>query len=139
MREAVLDVVAANYPPEFLNRIDSFIVFKRLHKPALRDIVDIRLRELQARLTDRRIVLDVPPDVRDWLADRGYDPKFGARPLNRLISTEISNGLADKIIRGNVRMGDTALVHVKPDGSGLEVVRKPAAPEEPAASAEASA
>lgn len=139
VREAVLDVVAANYPPEFLNRIDSFIVFKRLHKPALRDIVDIRLRELQARLTDRRIVLDVPPDVRDWLADRGYDPKFGARPLNRLISTEISNGLADKIIRGNVRMGDTALVHVKPDGSGLEVVRKPAAPEEPAASAEASA
>ncbi|EQB50491.1 hypothetical protein CGLO_10063 [Colletotrichum gloeosporioides Cg-14] len=121
VRKAVMDVVAANYPPEFLNRIDSFIVFKRLALNAIRDIVDIRLKELQVRLDDKRIVLDVPNDVRDWLAERGYDPKFGARPLNRLITNEIGNGLADKIIRGELRHGETAVVSVKQDGSGLEV------------------
>ncbi|EPE03692.1 heat shock protein mitochondrial precursor [Ophiostoma piceae UAMH 11346] len=121
IKKAVMDVVAAQYPPEFLNRIDSFIVFKRLAREALRDIVDIRLRELQGRLTDRRITLDVPADARDWLADRGYDPKFGARPLNRLITTEIGNNLADKIIRGKVRSGDVATVHVKQDSTGLDV------------------
>ncbi|ORY66372.1 ATPase protein [Pseudomassariella vexata] len=121
VRTAVLDVVASNYPPEFLNRIDSFIVFKRLSLKALRDIVDIRLKELQARLDDRRITLNVDGKIRDWLAERGYDPKFGARPLNRLITTEIGNGLADKIIRGTLKRGDTAGVRIKEDNSGLEV------------------
>ncbi|KAL1891266.1 chaperone ATPase hsp78 [Sporothrix stenoceras] len=122
VRDAVMDVVSSQYPPEFLNRIDSFIIFKRLSRSALRDIVDIRLRELQGRLEDRRITLDVTMPARDWLAERGYDPKFGARPLNRLITTEISNNLADKIIRGGVRHGDVATVSVKEDGSGLDVV-----------------
>ncbi|KAI1415955.1 P-loop containing nucleoside triphosphate hydrolase protein [Hypoxylon sp. FL1857] len=130
VRKAVLDVVAENYPPEFLNRIDSFIVFKRLTLDALRDIVDIRLKELQERLNDRRITLQVDDEVRNWLAERGYDPKFGARPLNRLITTEISNGLADKIIRGELKRGDKASVRVKEDNSGLEVFPIPAAVEE---------
>ncbi|KAK8139625.1 hypothetical protein PG984_000748 [Apiospora sp. TS-2023a] len=121
VRKAVLDVVGATYPPEFLNRIDSFIVFKRLALGALRDIVDIRLKELQGRLDDRRITLSVDGKVRDWLAERGYDPKFGARPLNRLITTEIGNGLADKIIRGQLKRGETAIVRIKEDKSGLEI------------------
>ncbi len=121
VKTAVMDVVAASYPPEFLNRIDSFIVFKRLAPAALRDIVDIRVRELAQRLADRRVALDVPPDVRDWLASRGYDPRFGARPLNRLITSEIGNGLAANIISGEIKMGDTATVAVRTDGSGLEV------------------
>ncbi|KAF3764803.1 P-loop containing nucleoside triphosphate hydrolase protein [Cryphonectria parasitica EP155] len=125
VKKAVLDVVAANYPPEFLNRLDEFIIFKRLSREALRDIVDIRLRELQTRLSDRRITLDVPDDIRQWLADKGYDPKFGARPLNRLITHEIGNRLADKIIRGEVKMNDTAVVAISADGSGLEVHAKP--------------
>lgn len=123
VKNAVMDVVAANYPPEFLNRIDSFILFKRLSENAIREIADIRLRELQTRLDDRRIVLDVADDVKDWLAKRGYDPRFGARPLNRLITNEIGNGLADKIIRGEVRTGDTAKVSIKADESGLEVAK----------------
>ncbi|EAQ93411.1 conserved hypothetical protein [Chaetomium globosum CBS 148.51] len=121
VKNAVMDVVASHYPPEFLNRIDSFIVFKRLALSALRDIVDIRLRELQARLDDRRITLTVPDDVRQWLAERGYDPKFGARPLNRLITTQIGNGLADKIIRGEVKTGDNAVVALNEDKSGLSI------------------
>lgn len=125
VKKAVMDVVASQYPPEFLNRIDSFIIFKRLALEALRDIVDIRLRELQERLNDRRITLTVPDEVRQWLAERGYDPKFGARPLNRLITTEIGNGLADKIIRGQIRKGDNAVVEINEEKTGLNVYAKP--------------
>ncbi|CAD6446624.1 26272a39-9749-4550-859f-6a845590b488 [Sclerotinia trifoliorum] len=121
VRNAVMDVVQHNYAPEFLNRIDEFIIFKRLSNEALRDIVDIRLRELQKRLDDRRIKLEVDQEVRQWLADRGYDPKFGARPLNRLISKEIGNGLADKIIRGELKTGETAVVKINAEGDGLDV------------------
>lgn len=121
VKKAVMDVVGANYPPEFINRLDEFIFFKRLSREALRDILDIRLRELQGRLDDRRITLSVPDGVRAWLADKGYEPRYGARPLNRLITHQISNNLADKIIRGDIKMGDTAVVSVKEDGSGLEV------------------
>ena len=121
VRNAVMDVVTRFYAPEFLNRIDEFIVFRRLSREALRDIVDIRLRELQQRLDDRRIILDVPEDTKTWLAEKGYDPKFGARPLNRLISREIGNGLADKIIRGEIKGGDVARASIKEDGSGLDI------------------
>ena len=121
VRNAVMDVVTRSYAPEFLNRIDEFIVFRRLSREALRDIVDIRLRELQQRLDDRRIILDVPEDTKTWLAEKGYDPKFGARPLNRLISREIGNGLADKIIRGEIKGGDIARASIKEDGSGLDI------------------
>jgi ATP-dependent Clp protease ATP-binding subunit ClpB len=127
VRSAVMDVVSSAYPPEFLNRIDSFIVFKRLAKSAIREIVDIRLKELQQRLDDRRIALHTPDAVKDWLAERGYDPKFGARPLNRLITSEIANGLADKIIRGELKMGESAEVRIREDNEGLEIHHRPAA------------
>ncbi|PBP22065.1 ATPase [Diplocarpon rosae] len=122
VRNAVMDVVNKSYAPEFLNRIDEFIIFKRLSTSALRDIVDIRLKELQTRLDDRRITLQVESPVRDWLAERGYDPRFGARPLNRLISTQIGNGLADKIIRGELKMGEKAEVRINGQKDGLEVI-----------------
>ncbi|KAI0995867.1 Heat shock protein 78 [Podosphaera aphanis] len=112
VRDAVMDVVQSNYAPEFLNRIDEFIIFERLSLEALREIVDIRLRELQTRLDERRITLSVGDDIRLWLAERGYDPKFGARPLNRLIAKQIGNGLAEKIIRGEIKGGDTAMVRL---------------------------
>jgi len=122
VKQSVMDVVQYSYPPEFLNRIDEFIVFKRLSREALRDIVDIRLRELQARLDDRRITLSVAEDVKAWLCEKGYDPRYGARPLNRLISREVGNGLADKIIRGMLKGGETARVVVREGGEGLDVV-----------------
>jgi ATP-dependent Clp protease ATP-binding subunit ClpB len=121
VRKAIMDIVAANYPPEFLNRVDEFIIFKRLSMEALRDIVDIRLKELQQRLDDRRIALKVGDDVRSWLAERGYDPRFGARPLNRLITREVGNRLADQIIRGGIRSGSTAIVTIRDDRGGLQV------------------
>ncbi|KAJ4314539.1 chaperone ATPase hsp78 [Neodidymelliopsis sp. IMI 364377] len=121
VRDTVLAVTQSHYAPEFINRIDEFIIFRRLSREALRDIVDIRLKELQQRLEDRRIVLDCSDNVRQWLCDRGYDPRFGARPLNRLIAKEVGNGLADKIIRGEIRSGNTAKVTIREDGSGLTV------------------
>ena len=120
-KQAVMDVVGASYPPEFLNRLDEFIIFQRLSKSALRDILDIRLKELQTRLDDRRIVLRVDDEAKEWLCQKGYDPRYGARPLNRLISREIGNGLADKIIRGDIRSGQTARVVVDTAGDSLKV------------------
>ncbi|EDN03921.1 predicted protein [Histoplasma mississippiense (nom. inval.)] len=122
IKAAVMSIVQSSYPPEFLNRIDEFIIFKRLSKPALRDIVDIRLQELQQRLDDRRITLTVEDGVKDWLCDKGYDPRYGARPLNRLISKEIGNRLADKIIRGEVVTSQGVSVMFNADKSGLDIV-----------------
>jgi ATP-dependent Clp protease ATP-binding subunit ClpB len=121
VKQSVMDVVQASYPPEFLNRIDEFIVFKRLSREALRDIVDIRLKELQGRLDERRITLSVSDDVKAWLCEKGYQPRYGARPLNRLISKEVGNTLADKIIRGSIKSGDVAEVVVNGTGDHLEV------------------
>ncbi|CAI7628215.1 unnamed protein product [Penicillium bialowiezense] len=123
IKSAVMDVVQGAYPPEFMNRIDEFIIFKRLSKDALRDIVDIRIKELQARLDDRRMTLQVDDEIKDWLCEKGYDPRFGARPLNRLIAKEIGNRLADKIIRGQVVSGQTARVSL--DESKTELIVAP--------------
>ncbi|KAK3658212.1 chaperone ATPase hsp78 [Elasticomyces elasticus] len=123
VKEQVMDVVQHTYPPEFLNRIDEFILFRRLSRAALRDIVDLRLRELQARLDDRRITLQVSEEVKQWLCDKGYDPRYGARPLNRLIAKEVGNSLADKIIRGQVKGGEAAEVVIKEGGEHLDVVK----------------
>lgn len=122
VKKQVMDVVQMSYPPEFLNRLDEFIVFRRLSREALRDIVDIRLKELQGRLDDRRITLEVSEDVKAWLCTKGYDPRYGARPLNRLIAKEVGNGLADKIIRGAVKSGDIAKVVIREGGEHLDVV-----------------
>lgn len=121
IRHAVMDVIRSSFTPEFLNRIDEFIIFQRLSKSALRGIVDIRLNELQQRLDDRRMILTVTPEAKDWLCDRGYDPSYGARPLNRLIQQEISNKLADRIIRGDIRSGQSAQVILGGSGN-LEVL-----------------
>ena len=119
--KGVMEVVQASYSPEFLNRIDEFIIFNKLSKSALRDIVDIRIKELQIRLDDRRISLDTSSEVKDWLCQKGYDPRYGARPLNRLIQREIGRRLADRIIRGELKMGDTAKVIVTENGEALDL------------------
>ncbi|KAL8854645.1 MAG: hypothetical protein Q9221_000680 [Calogaya cf. arnoldii] len=119
---AVMEVVRSSFAPEFINRLDEFIIFQRLNKQALREIVDVRLRELQGRLEDRRILLQVDDSVRDWLSEHGYDPRYGARPLNRLVASQIGNGLADLIIRGRIKTGQAAKVVVLGSEDHLEVV-----------------
>ena len=121
-KEAVMAVVGSAFPPEFINRIDEFIFFRRLSKSALRDIVDIRLKELQARVEDRRIVLTIHDDVKEWLAVKSFNPSYGARPLNRLISKQIAARLADRIIRGEIRSGQQARVVIAQRGDSLTVL-----------------
>ncbi|KAL8831363.1 MAG: hypothetical protein Q9170_005326 [Blastenia crenularia] len=121
-QQAVMDVVEASFAPEFLNRLDEFIIFRRLSKQALREIVDVRLSELQARLQDRHISLMIDLDARDWLAEHGYDPRYGARPLNRLVTSQIGNRLADLIVRGAIKVGQGVQVLVRESGVGLDVL-----------------
>ncbi|CDH59886.1 heat shock protein 78 [Lichtheimia corymbifera JMRC:FSU:9682] len=125
-KNMVLDAVRHNFSPEFINRVDEMVVFNRLSRTALREIVDVRLNEVEDRVSDRRIKLDVDLEARDWLGERGYDPAYGARPLNRLIQKKLLNPLARLLIDGGVRTGEDAKVRVTKLASGetdLQVVR----------------
>ncbi|CAN6640243.1 heat shock protein 78, mitochondrial [Trichomonascus vanleenenianus] len=109
-KRQVIDAMKNYYPPEFINRLDDIIVFNRLSKEALREIVDIRLKEVQHRLDNRRIKLEVGAEGKEWLVQHGYDPLYGARPLNRLIQKEMLNPLAILLIKGQVRQNETVKV-----------------------------
>lgn len=129
-KESVYDAVRRNFAPEFVNRIDEMVIFNRLSKHALRDIVDVRIKEVEGRTADRRIKIDVDTQARDWLGERGYDPAYGARPLNRLIQKKLLNPLARLLIDGGVRTGETAQVTVEtlPSGETELVVKRNHAP-----------
>ncbi|MGF2949723.1 ATP-dependent Clp protease ATP-binding subunit [Microbacterium alcoholitolerans] len=118
-RDAVMALVRQSFRPEFLNRLDDIVMFQALSEDDLAQIVELSVDQLQRRLHDRRLSLAVTPDARSWLAERGYDPVFGARPLRRLIQTEVQNRLATALLSGGVRDGDTVRVDVSADGSGL--------------------
>jgi ATP-dependent Clp protease ATP-binding subunit ClpB len=116
-RNAVMAVVRSSFKPEFLNRLDDTIMFESLTRQDLAAIVDIQVAALARRLADRRITLDVEPAAREWLADHGFDPVYGARPLRRLIQTAIGDPLARGILAGTFRDGTTVRVDVAPAGS----------------------
>ncbi|WP_018142499.1 ATP-dependent chaperone ClpB [Alloscardovia criceti] len=109
-KQAVMNAVHAQFKPEFINRLDDMIVFQPLTREELAKIVDIQVNAVAARLTDRRITLDVTKVAREWLADMGYDPAFGARPLRRLVQSEVGDQLARMLLSGAVHDGDTVLV-----------------------------
>lgn len=112
-KNSVIEAVKRRYPPEFINRIDDLIVFNRLSKEVLRSIVDIRLKEIQERLNEKRMTLKLSDEAKNWLTDRGYDPLYGARPLNRLIHKRILNPMAMQLLRGQLRHEETVNVVVK--------------------------
>ena len=109
-KRAVMDAVHMNFKPEFLNRLDDIVMFHPLTREELGGIVDIQVAGVSQRLTDRRITLDVTDSAREWLANTGYDPAYGARPLRRLVQTEVSDQLARMLLAGKVHDGDTVLV-----------------------------
>ncbi|CAD6970113.1 unnamed protein product [Tilletia controversa] len=117
----VLQSIRHALPPELLNRLDEQICFNKLNREMLRDIVQIRLREVQERLNDKRMVLELDPHAQDWLARNGYDPAFGARPLSRLIQRSILNPLASGLIQGTLRQGDTVKVTLDEGADALVV------------------
>nr|KAJ3418635.1 chaperone ATPase hsp78 [Polyrhizophydium stewartii] len=122
--DRVMKAVRGHFPPEFINRIDELVLFNRLSKDTLHSIVDVRLGEIAARLKDQHeLALDVSPAAKAWLADTGYDPAYGARPLNRVIQKRILNPLAQALIEGSVRDGETAIVDVDPKTNEVVIKR----------------
>jgi ATP-dependent Clp protease ATP-binding subunit ClpB len=117
--DAVMNVVRSSFKPEFLNRLDDVIMFDALSREELAEIVTLQVEALGARLGERRITLAVDEDATRWLADKGYDPLYGARPLKRLVQKEIGDSLARLILRGEVHDGDTVDVGVASDGESL--------------------
>ncbi|WP_330331301.1 ATP-dependent chaperone ClpB [Streptomyces sp. NBC_00536] len=112
----VLEVVRASFKPEFINRLDDLVVFSALDRDELAHIAELQIARLAARLAERRLTLDVTPEALAWLADKGNDPAYGARPLRRLIQTAVGDRLAREILAGEVKDGDTVRVDVAGDG-----------------------
>ena len=132
-KKAVMDAVHMNFKPEFLNRLDEIVMFHPLTREELGGIVNIQVAQVASRLTDRRIKLDVTDAAREWLANTGYDPAYGARPLRRLVQTEVGDQLARMLLAGKVHDGDTVLV----DQTGGEHLELGTMPEDPDAGSEA--
>jgi ATP-dependent Clp protease ATP-binding subunit ClpB len=114
-RERVLAAVREAFKPEFLNRLDEILVFHRLGRDELARIVDLQVARLAARLADRRLNLELTAAAKAWLADRGYDPAYGARPLRRLIAKAVGDELARRLLGGELSDGDTVLVDAEDD------------------------
>ena len=118
-KDQVMLAVRSAFKPEFINRLDDVVIFHPLNEEQLEAIVEIQLEQLQKRLAARRLQLEVSPSARFWLAVRGYDPVYGARPLRRLVQQAIGDQLAKKLLGGEIHDGDTVTVGVTEDGSGL--------------------
>ena len=123
-RESVMSVVRGAFKPEFLNRLDEIVLFDALTVAELTRIVDLQVASLQARLTDRRLTLEVSDAAKAWLAETGFDPAYGARPLRRLVQREIGDQLARALLAGEITEGDTVVVDRAEGENGLTVARK---------------
>jgi ATP-dependent Clp protease ATP-binding subunit ClpB len=120
-RDAVMVAVRGSFKPEFVNRLDDVLVFEQLGLAELTRIVEVQLEQLAKRLADRRLSLSVSDDAKRWLAERGFDPVYGARPLRRLVQTAVGDQLAKELLAGEIRDGDEVLVTVAGGGEALMV------------------
>jgi ATP-dependent Clp protease ATP-binding subunit ClpB len=119
VRDQVMSVVRSAFRPEFLNRVDEIILFHRLKKDQMGRIVDIQFARLAKLLEERKVVLDLQPAARDWLAEKGWDPAYGARPLKRVIQKTVQDPLAEMILAGRIRDGETVKITVARDKQRL--------------------
>jgi ATP-dependent Clp protease ATP-binding subunit ClpC len=115
MKERVMSEVRKTFRPEFINRLDDFIVFHELTEEQLRQIVELLTKDLQKRLAERKIVLELTDAAKSWLAKVGFDPIYGARPLRRALERYVENPLSSRILQGQFKEGDTVLVDVTDD------------------------
>ncbi len=125
MKEKVMAEVKKTFRPEFINRIDEIIVFHELTEEQLRDIVDLLVKDLQKRLAEHELAIELTEEAKSWLAEVGYDPTYGARPLRRAIEQHVENPLSSKLLRGEFSPGSTIIVKRGPDGLTF-TVKKPA-------------
>jgi ATP-dependent Clp protease ATP-binding subunit ClpB len=126
-----MEALRRTFRPEFLNRIDETVIFRSLKKEQIEKIVDIQLRDLQKRLADRKITIELTPEAKKTLAERGFDPVFGARPLKRTIQRMVENPLALEILAGKFKDGDHIVVDLSRDRETFSF-RKQAAVAQPA-------
>jgi ATP-dependent Clp protease ATP-binding subunit ClpB len=131
MRDQLMEALRRTFRPEFLNRIDEIVVFRSLSAEDLEKIADIQLRDLQKRLADRKITIELTAEAKTLLAERGFDPVFGARPLKRTIQRMVENPLALEILAGKFREGDHIVVELSRDRETF-TFRKEAAVAQPA-------
>ncbi len=124
VRDKVMEVVRSAFRPEFLNRLDEILLFSRLDRSKIGKIVEIQLNHLRELLEPRHISLNLSEKARDWLADSGYDPAYGARPLKRVIQTNLQNKLAEMILQGDVSDGSIVNVDVKDDSLVFNVEKQ---------------
>jgi ATP-dependent Clp protease ATP-binding subunit ClpB len=115
-KRGVMEAVRAHFRPEFLNRLDEIVIFDRLTRPQMDGIVDIQMARLLKRLAGRKIALELDDSARKWLADEGYDPVYGARPLKRVIQKALQDPLAEAILAGDILDGAVVPVTAGPDG-----------------------
>ena len=133
VRDDVMNVVKASFRPEFLNRVDDIILFHRLQRSDMAEIVRIQLKRLEKLLADRRITLGLDDDAVEWLANKGYDPAYGARPLKRVMQSTLQDELAEKILLGNIHDGMDVKVSVSADRLHIEGRDRKASPQKDAA------
>jgi ATP-dependent Clp protease ATP-binding subunit ClpB len=119
VHDEVMSVVRSHFRPEFLNRVDEIILFHRLRREDMGAIVDIQIRRLQKLLEDRKITLHLDAKARDWLAAKGYDPAYGARPLKRVIQKELQDAFAERLLAGQIV--DGATVEISAEGQALTI------------------
>ena len=115
----VMDVVRRHFRPEFLNRIDEIILFKRLGRSEMDNIVKIQLQRVEKLLADRRMSIALDQPALHWIAERGYDPVYGARPLKRVIQKELVDPIARKLLAGDLQ--DGSVIEVGADSEGLQI------------------
>jgi ATP-dependent Clp protease ATP-binding subunit ClpB len=128
IRDEVMQIVRAHFRPEFLNRIDEIIMFHRLRRQDMSAIVDIQMGRLSGLLQDRKITLEMADTAREWLADKGYDPAYGARPLKRVIQKALQDQLAEKILAGKIHDGETVKIGGGPEGLVIGEIDAPPSP-----------
>jgi ATP-dependent Clp protease ATP-binding subunit ClpA len=116
------DAIERTFAPEFRNRLDAWIGFESLPKPIILQVVDKLVKELVNQLVEKKVMLQLTDEAREWLADHGFDPQFGARPMARLIQNELKKGLADEILFGRLKNGGKVRATVENDKLKLDVV-----------------
>jgi ATP-dependent Clp protease ATP-binding subunit ClpC len=116
MKKKVTEEVRKRFLPEFLNRLDDIIVFHELSEEQLKGIVDLMLKDLQKRLSEHKVTIELTDKAKAWLAKEGYDPVYGARPLRRVIERNIENPLSGELLRGELKEGDAVRIDIDKEG-----------------------
>jgi ATP-dependent Clp protease ATP-binding subunit ClpC len=129
-RRTIEEGLKKTFRPEFLNRVDEIIIFHTLTLEHMQEIVDLQMREIRERLNERGVTVELGEEARQWLAEQGYDPAFGARPLRRTLQRYVESPLSKRILRGEMEAGDHVLARVNEAGDGLDFEKQGGIPVE---------